>query len=465
VNTDDRHAQTDALVFFGATGDLAFKQIFPALQQLVRRGRLSMPVVAVGRSPLDHDALVKRMKESLTASGGVDATAFEQLSKQLSYVPVDYDAPSSFDGIRKAVGDAKHPLSYVALPPEVFEKVAANLASAGLAKGGRLVLEKPFGHDAASAKALSKALHAYFPEEAIFRIDHFLGKEPVENIVYFRAANPLFEAALNEAHVASVQITMAETFGVEGRAKFYDSVGAIRDVVQNHLLEVVACLAMELPTERGHDALRSARSKLLASVSTMKPEDVVRGQVRGYADEDGVKKGSTTETFAALRVTIDEKRWRGVPFYLRAGKSLAVTATEAVVTFKRPMRAVLDDPAPPAANRLRFRLGPDSGVATTINVKKGGEAMAGETKELGLRRALDSSMKPYDRLLGDAMRGEAALYALKDAAEESWRIVGPILGDAVPVATYEAGTWGPAEAAKVAPEGGWVNPAGESETA
>ena len=451
--------QSDGLVFFGATGDLAYKQIFPALQALVRRGRLSMPIVAIGRKPLGKDALVDRAKKSLAANGGVDGPAFDTLARELNYVAVDYDDPATFKDIRSALGDAKHPLHYVALPPDLFEKVAANLASAGLAKGARLVLEKPFGHDAASAKALSQALYAFFPEESIFRIDHYLGKETVENIVYFRAANPLFEASFHRDRIESVQITMAETFGVKGRAAFYDAVGAIRDVVQNHMLEVVACLAMELPDQRGHEALREGRSRLLAQVRAVAPRDVVRGQVRGYQNEDGVKKGSTTETFAVLRVAIGGPRWEGVPFFIRAGKSLAVTATEAIVTWKPAPHPVLDQPDPPARNRLRFRLGPDAAIALGANVKTAGEPMTGEAKELELRRSFPHEIKPYDRLLGDAMSGTASLFAGKEAAEHAWRIVEGVLDDATPVRMYEAGSWGPAEANTIAPEGGWINPA------
>ncbi len=452
-------SRSDALVFFGSTGDLAFKQIFPALQSLVRHGRLDMPIVAVGRKDIGIDKLRARAKESLAASGGVDASAFEKLSTQLRYVVVDYDAPTTFARIREAVGEAKHPLHYVALPPEVFEKVATNLAKAGLSVGARIVLEKPFGHDAASAKALSTALHASFPEEAIFRIDHFLGKEPVENIVYFRAANPIIEACLHREHVDSVQITMAESFGVKGRAKFYDAVGAVRDVVQNHMLELVACLAMELPSAKGHAALREERSRLLMQVRALSTTDIVRGQVRGYKDEEGVAKDSTTETFAALRFTIDSPRWSGVPFFVRVGKSLPVTVTEATIRWKGVRRQVLEEQSPPPPNQARFRIGPDAAIAVRVNVKKDGEAMIGEARELALpRAAAANTMKAYERLLGDAIDGDATLFARKDAVEESWRVVDPVLGNATPVCVYEPASWGPAEAARISPEGGWSDP-------
>ncbi len=450
--------RSDALVFFGATGDLAFKQIFPALQALTQRGRLAMPIVAIGRKDLPIEKVRARARESLEASGDFDKAAFEKLSANLRYVAVDYDDAATFAKIREAIGGAKHPLHYVALPPEAYEAVATNLGKAGLAEGARLSLEKPFGEDSASARALSKVIHAHFPEESLFRIDHYLGKEPVENIVYFRASNPLIEAGLRQEQVASVQITMAETFGVKGRASFYDAVGAIRDVIQNHLLEVIACLTMELPAVPGHTALREARSALLARVNAISPADVVRGQAIGYKEEEGVAQGSTTETFAALRLSIDLPRWKGVPFFIRAGKSLPVTATEVLIRWKTPDHAVLEDKTPPAANHLRFRIGPDTVVALGVNVKKGGEAMAGEPRELVLHRAENEALKPYERLIGDAIDGDSTLFARQDAVEESWRVVDPVVGKVTPVYPYKPGTWGPPEAARLAPEGGWSDP-------
>lgn len=452
------NVRCDAIVFFGSTGDLAFKQVFPALQALVKAGRLDLPIVAIGRKDIGVDKIRARARESLEKSGTLDEAAFAKLSAQLDYVAVDYDDPKTFDGIRKAVGDAKHVLAYVALPPEVFEKVAKNLAQAGLAEGGRLALEKPFGHDERSAKALSNALHAFYPEESIFRLDHFLGKEQVESIVYFRAANPLVETMLRREHVESVQITMAETFGVEGRAEFYDSVGAVRDVVQNHLLELVACLAMELPAERGHHALRGARSKLLCAVQPIAKDDVVRGQVEGYLDEEGVKKGSTTETFAVVRVFIDSPRWKGVPFFIRAGKSLAVSATEAMVRWKPVPCPVLEDGDRPQANHVRFRVGPESGIAIGANVKTDGEKMTGHPSELQLCKSTAGAMKPYERLIGDAIEGDSTLFARRDAAEQSWRVVDPIVGDGTPVHPYAKGSWGPKEVERLTPAGGWWNP-------
>jgi glucose-6-phosphate 1-dehydrogenase len=449
--------RSDALVFFGSTGDLAFKQIFPALQALVRRGRLDIPILAVGRKDLDVDELRARAKASIEKSGGFDAAAFAKLAALIRYVKVDYDDASTFAGIRDALGSAKHPLHYVALPPEIFERVATNLAKAGLNDGARLSLEKPFGHDRASAVALSDSLHRHFPEEAVFRIDHYLGKESVENLIYFRAANPLIEATLRRDHVESVEITMAEAFGVTGRARFYDAVGAVRDVVQNHLLEVVACLTMELPTERGHVGLRAERSRLLAQVRALSAGDLVRGQVRGYQNEEGVAKGSTTETFAALRVFVDSPRWQGVPFFIRTGKSLPLTATEARIWWKRGDRAVLQDMAPPEQNYVRFRLGPDDAIAAGVNVKRVGEAMVGEREELMLRRTRPDETKPYERLIGDALDGDPTMFAEMAAVEESWRVVDPVVGKG-PVSPYEPGTWGPAEASRIQPPGGWSDP-------
>jgi len=456
---------SDALIFFGATGDLAHKQIWPALCALTKSGLLDFPVVAVGRKDIGTDALRKKAKESIEEMGHFDAAIFERLSKRLSYVAVDYERPETFDAIRQAVGAASRPLSYVALPPDTFERVAANLAQAGLADGGRLVLEKPFGHDGPSAKALSEALYRYFPETALFRIDHYLGKEQVENIVYFRAANPLFEAVWSREQIACVEITMAESFGVKGRAEFYDEVGAIRDVVQNHLLEVVACLAMELPSERGHSALRSARTRLLGQVVALSADDLVRAQVRGYTKEEGVAKDSRTETFAALRLFIDSPRWQGVPFYVRTGKSLAVSATDALVRFKAASGPVLDDQRPPAQNTLRFRLSPDDQVALKTNVRTPGDAERGQAGEFVLCRSSAGALSPYERLLGDALEGDSTLYAERQAVEESWRVFDAALKSPFELYQYDEGSWGPEEAARVAPDGGWTNPTVSEERA
>lgn len=447
----------DALVFFGATGDLAEKQIWPALAALTGAGRLDMPVVAVGRKDIGKAGIVEKLKASLDANQVFDAAVFERLTQRLDYVAVDYDEPETFDAIKRAVGQAQRPLSYVALPPDLFEKVSANLAHAGLAKDGRLVLEKPFGHDAESARALSAALHRFYPEPSIFRIDHYLGKEQLENIVYFRAANPLFEAAWSREQIAWVEITMSEQFGVKGRAEFYDAVGAVRDVVQNHLLEVVACLAMELPSARSHAALRHARTELVTQVKELLATDLVRGQVRGYLEEKGVAKGSQTETYAALRLFVESARWQGVPFYIRTGKNLALSATEARVRFKPATHPVLDEQSPPSPASVRFRLSPGDELALSVNFKAPGEAMSGEPAELSLTRPAAGRMKPYERLLGDALEGDASLYAERAAVEQSWRVFDAALRAKTPVYQYDEGTWGPAEADRIAPEGGWAN--------
>ncbi len=454
-------SRSDALVIFGATGDLAFKQIFPALLALVEHGRLDMPIVAVGRKPLADDDLHARVHKSIAATKAKPrGKSYEALIGQLRYVTVDFEDAATFARIRAAIPDATHPLHYLALPPDTFEQVGAHLAAAGLAQGARLMLEKPFGHDLASAQALSRALHAAWPEEAIFRVDHYLGKEAVENIAYFRAANPVFERALRVGEVASIQITMAEEFGIDGRAGFYDAVGAIRDVVQNHMLELLACLTMELPTTPGHAGLRAARSELLAQIAPILPSDTVRGQAAEYRDVEGVAKDSTTETFAALRVHIDSDRWRGVPIAIRVGKSLPVTVTEALVRFRVPTGAVLDETTAHAPDHLRFRIGPEFAIGIGVNVKRGGEAMAGELTEAVLAHAPDpaAAMQPYERLLGDAIDGDATLFAREDASLAGWRIVDPVLGNAVPVQTYAAATWGPPDAAKLAPPDGWHDP-------
>ncbi|MEO6601300.1 MAG: glucose-6-phosphate dehydrogenase [Polyangiaceae bacterium] len=449
---------SDALIFFGATGDLAEKQIWPALAALSKAGRLEMPVIAIGRKAIGKAGIVEKLKASLDANKVFEAATFERLCDRLGYVAVDYDKPETFDAIKQAIGKAECPLSYVALPPDLFEKVSSNLEHAGLAKGGRLVLEKPFGHDAESARALSAALYRFFPEESIFRIDHYLGKEQLENIVYFRAANPLFEAAWGAEHVEWVELTMSEQFGVEGRAEFYDAVGAVRDVVQSHLLEVVACLAMELPENRSHAALRHARTTLISQVKELAESDFVRGQVRGYLKEKGVAKDSKTETYAALRLFIDSGRWQGVPFYVRTGKNLAVSATEARVRFKPATHPVLDEQSPPPPVSMRFRLSPGDAVTLSVNVKRPGEEMVGEPAELALSRPASGRMKPYERLLGDALSGDASLYAEREAVEQAWRVFDGALKAPIAVYEYDDGTWGPREADRVGPEGGWDNP-------
>ncbi len=453
-------SQSDALVFFGATGDLAFKKIFPALQAMVKRGHLDVPVIGVGRSAWTADQLRVRARESLEEHGGVDPVACEKLCGLLRYVRVDYVDPTTFQALRKELGGAERPAHYLALAPHMFETVVNQLEKSGCAKGARVLIEKPFGRNLASAQELNRTLHSYFPEQAIFRIDHFLGKEPVQNLIYFRFANPVFEAGWNRHFIQRVQITMAEQFGVAGRGRFYEEVGAIRDVVQNHLLMVIACLTMEEPSGRDHESIREERAKVLKMIRPLLPSDVVRGQFHGYRRESGVAPDSQVETFAALRLYIDSERWAGVPFYVRTGKCLPVTATEVLVEFKRPCWPVLDEIVPPFPNYARFPLSPNMMIALGTNSKVPGEAMVGERIELvaghGSGDELDP-MDPYERLLGDAMKGDTTLFVRGDGVEAAWHVVQPILETPMPLHEYEPNTWGPREADRLI-EGGWHNP-------
>ncbi len=451
--------RSDALVFFGASGDLAYKQIFPALQAMVRRGHLDMPVIGVAKSGWNLDQLKARAKASLEQHGPLDPAAFAKLCSLLGYIDGDYSDAATFTKLRSEFGAAERPLHYLAIPPSMFETVASGLAAAGCAKNARVVVEKPFGRDLASAQELNRTLHRFFPEQDIFRIDHYLGKEPVLNLMYFRFANPRVEASWSAHHLESVQITMAEAFGVQDRGKFYDEVGAIRDVVQNHMLEVVACLGMSCPVGSEHEHQRDERAALLKAVRTLAPDDVIRGQFRGYRQEKGVAPDSNVETFAAIRFTIDTPRWAGVPFFVRVGKCLPVTATEVMVRFKRAARTVLDESAPPLANYYRFRLSPETVLALGTNVKKAGESMVGERIELVAHHQGPDDSAPYERLLGAALNGDPSLFAREDSVEQSWRIVDQVLGDVSPVHPYEPGTWGPSEVERsLAPPGGWHNP-------
>lgn len=456
--------RSDAIVFFGATGDLAYKKIFPALQAMIQRGTLDMPVVGVAKAGWNLEQFKERARESVKKFGKWDDAAFEKLCRMLRYVDGDYRDQETFTRLRQLLGSVERPLHYLAVPPSMFAIVAEGLEKADCTKNARVVVEKPFGRSLASARELNETLHRFFPEESIFRIDHYLGKEPVQNLLYFRFANPFIDAGWSARHLESVQITMAEAFGVEGRGRLYEEMGAIRDVVQNHMLEVVANLAMDRPVRKGHDARRDERARLLHSIRTLEPSDVVRGQYIGYRKEEGVDPQSTVETFAAICFHIDNDRWNGVPFYVRVGKCLPVSITEVRVRYRRPIRPVLDETGPTSANYFRLRLSPEVVIALGTRVKKPGEQMVGERIELLAHHQHLNEMQPYERLLCDAADGDTTLFARQDAVEDSWRIVDPILGDATPLYFYAPGTWGPPEVERLMrPEEGWYNP--ESATA
>ncbi len=455
--------QSDAFVFFGATGDLAHKKIFPALQAMIQRDGLDIPIIGVAKAGWNLDQLKARAKDSLQNYAKLDDAAFAKMCELLRYVDGDYSDAATFAALRKELGDAKAPLHYLAIPPSMFETVAKGLADSGCAKNARVVTEKPFGRNLASAKELNETLLRYFPNESIFRIDHFLGKEPVQNLIFFRFANRLIEASWGEHFIESVQITMAEKFGVQGRGKFYEETGAIRDVIQNHLLQVISCIAMEPPTHKGHASLRDARSNALKSVRALTVADVVRGQFDGYKDEPGVASDSQRETYAAIRFYIDNKRWKGVPFYVRAGKCLPVTATEILITYKRRPQPALDEPIPKQANYLRFQLSPNITISLGASAKLPGEALVGELLELTALDQHPDEKDAYERLLTDALHGDPMLFAREDSVEEAWRIVEPILDYAVPLHIYEANSWGPKEADQLLANGEvWRDPLADS---
>lgn len=449
-------ANSDAFVFFGATGDLAHKQIFPALQSLIKRGSLNVPIIGVAKSGWNIDQFRARARDSLMKHGGVDEAAFAQLLKLLNYIDGDYQDPSTFQKLHDALGRASAPVHYLAIPPVLFGAVVTQLGSSGCVREGRVIIEKPFGRDLESAKKLNETLHSVFPEPSIFRIDHYLGKEAVENLLCFRFANTFLEPIWNRNYIQSVQITMAEAFGVAGRGPFYDDVGAVRDVVQNHMLQVVALLAMEPPTSTYSESLHDEQVKIFRSIPPLDPSRLVRGQFRGYRKEPGVAADSQTETYAAVRLEVDSWRWSGVPFLIRAGKCLPVTATEVLVKMCRPpiARNV------PARNYYRFRLGPQLSLNLGARIKKPGPGLESMPVELSAVEVPNSAeLGPYERLLTDAMHGDSLLFVRQDSVEAAWAIVEPILGDVSPVYEYQPDTWGPEEADRLAADiGGWHDP-------
>ena len=452
--------KSDALVVFGATGDLAHKMIFPSLYAMVKRGTLTTPIFGVAFDDWSREQLIDRARDSIQSHvDKMDEAVFEKLASQLAYVSGDYRSQSTFEKLHEALGAHKHPLYYLAIPPSLFETVANGLDKAGIAEGARLMVEKPFGRDLESAKTLNKVLHAVFDEDAIFRIDHFLGKEAIQNLLYFRFANSFLEPVWNRDHVESVQITMAEDFGIKGRGKFYDEVGCIRDVIQNHLVNVLLLLAMEPPATGASDDLVDEKVQVLKAMPPLGKDDVVRGQFKGYLDEPGVAAKSATETFAAVRFQIRTWRWNGVPFYIRAGKNLPAHATEVVVRFKHPPVALFDDVEKSSGNYVRFRLGPDISIGIGARRKAPGSGMQGEAVELAAVDDGHGDMAPYERLIGDAMAGDRQLFTRQDAAELAWKIVEPILDATSIPSQYLSGTWGPTEMNKFTPPGGWVDPA------